>query len=134
VQIVGLIIYISRSVARYNNENKNDTFIGKFNCNVQYLGRCRVNFTSLQPNPSYYYCNVRVSVVPAFMRHFREQSIKYRPCFLIPCDMFRISYHNLMTLLVICSCWDIGWLSHRATNRKVAVSIPDGIIVNFLST
>jgi hypothetical protein len=48
----------------FANAPKNDTFMGKFNWNMQYLGRCRVKLTFLQPNPSAYYFNVHVYKLP----------------------------------------------------------------------
>ena len=78
----------------FANAPKNDTFIGKFICTMQYLGRCRVKFTSLQSNPSSYYCNVRESELPAFMECFREQNVMCSSCFPVTCDMFRIYYHT----------------------------------------
>jgi len=96
---------------------------------VQYLGRCRVKFTFLQSNPSYYYSNVRVSELPAFMGVFESKVLHVAIVSLL--HVIRSAFliiPNLMTLLVICGCWDISWLRHRSTNRKVAVSIPGGII------
>jgi hypothetical protein len=68
--------------------------MGKFNCNMQYLRQCHVKFTSLQSNPSAYYCNVRVSVATCFHGGFRKENIMCSPCFSVTCDVFHISYHT----------------------------------------